>query len=78
MRIESSLDQALQQGLISRGHKLTPVNSMGVSQAIQFDRATGQFLGVYDPRVPGKAAGHNLGVGVSSANGCQRALKTGQ
>jgi gamma-glutamyltranspeptidase/glutathione hydrolase len=57
VRIESKLDSALQGALSSRGHKLTPVGSMGVSQAIWYDKASGQFLGVHDPRVPGKAAG---------------------
>jgi gamma-glutamyltranspeptidase/glutathione hydrolase len=57
VRIETKLDESLQQALTSRGHKLTPVASMGVSQAIEFDRTTGKFLGLHDPRVPGKAAG---------------------
>ena len=57
VRIESKLDGSLQSALTSRGHKLTPVGSMGVSQAIWYDKASGQFLGVHDPRVPGKAAG---------------------
>jgi gamma-glutamyltranspeptidase/glutathione hydrolase len=57
VRIESSLDPALQQALTSRGHKLTPVTNMGVSQGIIFDAATGQFIGAHDPRVPGRAAG---------------------
>jgi gamma-glutamyltranspeptidase/glutathione hydrolase len=56
-RIETKLDESLQKALTSRGHELTPVASMGVTQAIELDRATGQFLGVHDPRVPGKAAG---------------------
>jgi gamma-glutamyltranspeptidase/glutathione hydrolase len=57
VRIESRLDPALQAALTARGHKLTPVGNMGVSQAIWFDKTSGQFLGVHDPRVPGKAAG---------------------
>jgi len=57
VRIESRLDESIQKGLTSRGHKLTPVANMGVSQAIEFDRASGQFIGVHDPRIPGKAAG---------------------
>jgi gamma-glutamyltranspeptidase/glutathione hydrolase len=57
VRVESRLDAGLQQALTSRGHMLTPVNNMGVSQAIEFDRASKQFIGVHDPRVPGKAAG---------------------
>jgi gamma-glutamyltranspeptidase/glutathione hydrolase len=57
LRIESRLDDSLQKALTSRGHKLTPVGSMGVSQAIEFNPATKQFLGLPDPRVPGLAAG---------------------
>jgi gamma-glutamyltranspeptidase/glutathione hydrolase len=57
VRIESKLPATLQQALTSRGHKLTPVGNMGVSQAIEWDAAGGMFLGMHDPRVPGKAAG---------------------
>ncbi|HEY2414921.1 MAG TPA: gamma-glutamyltransferase [Pirellulaceae bacterium] len=57
VRIETKLDESLQKALTSRGHELTPVASMGVTQAIELDRATGKFLGVHDPRVPGKVAG---------------------
>jgi gamma-glutamyltranspeptidase/glutathione hydrolase len=57
VRIESRLDDSLQKALASRGHKLTPIANMGVTQAIEFDRTTGQFLGLHDPRIPGKAAG---------------------
>src|SRR5207248_4488222 len=37
VRIESRLDDSLQKALISRGHKLTPIANMGVTQAIEFD-----------------------------------------
>jgi gamma-glutamyltranspeptidase/glutathione hydrolase len=57
VRIEATLDESLQKALTSRGHKLTPVANMGVTQAIEFDHSTSQFLGAHDPRVPGKAAG---------------------
>jgi gamma-glutamyltranspeptidase/glutathione hydrolase len=57
VRIESKLEESLQKALTSRGHKLTPVASMGVTQAIELDRATGKFFGLHDPRVPGKAEG---------------------
>jgi gamma-glutamyltranspeptidase/glutathione hydrolase len=57
VRVETRLELALESALIRHGHKLTPVGSMGVTQGIEFDRASGQFLGVHDPRVPGKAAG---------------------
>ena len=57
VRIESKLSGELQSDLVGRGHRLKKINSMGVTQAIAFDRETGQFIGVFDPRVPGKAAG---------------------
>ncbi len=57
VRMESRLPERLQDSLTGRGHKLKEVRSMGVSQAIVRDPASGQFLGVHDPRVPGKAAG---------------------
>ena len=57
VRIESRLSDALQKALTSRGHQLTPIANMGVTQAVGFDPATGQFLGAHDPRIPGKAAG---------------------
>jgi gamma-glutamyltranspeptidase/glutathione hydrolase len=57
VRIESGVPEELQNALTSRGHKLNETRSIGVSQAIAFDKSSGQFLGVHDPRVPGKAAG---------------------
>jgi gamma-glutamyltranspeptidase/glutathione hydrolase len=57
VRHESRLDESLAAGLAKRGHKLKPVEKMGVSQAIQYDPVTKTFLGVHDPRVPGLAAG---------------------
>src|SRR5207253_3286510 len=57
VRIESRLDDNLQKSLTDRGHKLTPIANMGVTQAILFDRTSGQFLGLADPRIPGQAAG---------------------
>jgi gamma-glutamyltranspeptidase/glutathione hydrolase len=57
VRFENGLVGATEAALAGRGHVLTPVRRMGVSQAIELDRSSGQFLGVHDPRVPGKAAG---------------------
>jgi gamma-glutamyltranspeptidase / glutathione hydrolase len=57
VRIESRYPETLQYSLTERGHKLKEVRNMGVSQAIARDPASGQFIGVHDPRVPGKAAG---------------------
>lgn len=57
LRVENGLDDAIRQGLAARGHSLTPVVRMGVCQAIFFDIESKSFLGVHDPRTPGKAAG---------------------
>ena len=57
VRLESRLGDSIQKALTSRGHKLTPISNMGVSQAIQFDPSTKSFFGLPDPRIPGKAAG---------------------
>lgn len=57
VRIESQLGSAFQNALTKRGHKLTTVKGMGVSQVIAFDQESGLFYGMHDPRVPGKAAG---------------------
>jgi gamma-glutamyltranspeptidase/glutathione hydrolase len=57
VRIESRYPETLQSSLTARGHKLKEVRNMGVSQAIAREPATSQFIGVHDPRVPGKAAG---------------------
>jgi len=57
MRIESRLPADLKESLKHRGHKLNEVKNMGVSQAIVFDPATKQFIGVFDPRISGKASG---------------------
>jgi gamma-glutamyltranspeptidase/glutathione hydrolase len=58
LRVENRLSAEIQQALTDRGHKLTPTTAqIGVTQAIEFDRASGQFRGLADPRVPGKAAG---------------------
>jgi gamma-glutamyltranspeptidase/glutathione hydrolase len=57
LRVEAGLDEDLLAGLTARGHTLKRVGSMGVSQGITLDRATGEFTGVSDPRVHGQAAG---------------------
>lgn len=57
VRIEARLPAEIQKSLNDRGHMLNDVKNMGVTQAIMFDPKTGQFLGVHDPRIPGKAAG---------------------
>ncbi|MCI0357448.1 MAG: gamma-glutamyltransferase [Planctomycetaceae bacterium] len=57
VRVESRLADDLKQSLVDRGHRLKVIANMGVSQAIMFDPATKVFVGVHDPRIPGKAAG---------------------
>ncbi|MFA6563674.1 MAG: gamma-glutamyltransferase [Verrucomicrobiia bacterium] len=56
VRIERTLPAAARAELRRRGHALTEVGSLGVSQAVARDPATGRFSGAHDPRVPGKAA----------------------
>jgi len=58
LRVENKMSAEIQKSLAERGHKLTVTTAqIGVSQAIELDRKTGKFLGLHDPRVPGKAAG---------------------
>ena len=58
LRIENRMDDQVKKALETRGHKLTiTAAQIGVTQAIEFDKASGQFRGLADPRVPGKAAG---------------------
>ena len=58
LRVESRLDKSVQESLTGRGHKLTVTTAnIGVTQAIEFDKSSGLFRGLADPRVPGKAAG---------------------
>lgn len=57
LRVENGLEETIRQGLASRGHRLTPVARMGVCQSILFNPDKKEFLGVHDPRTPGKAAG---------------------
>ncbi|MBI5818216.1 MAG: gamma-glutamyltransferase [Verrucomicrobia bacterium] len=56
VRVERALASAVRDELRRRGHKLTEVNTLGVSQAVARDPATGRFSGAHDPRVAGKAA----------------------
>lgn len=57
VRVESTLDPTIVAGLQARGHAIQSVGGMGVTQAIGYDPSTRTFVGVHDPRVPGKAAG---------------------
>ncbi len=53
---EDTLPQRIQARLAERGHELERLEAAGVMQAIMVN-AQGQFIGVHDPRVPGRAAG---------------------
>ncbi|MEX2169297.1 MAG: gamma-glutamyltransferase [Pirellulales bacterium] len=55
--IEAKLDADVRSGLLDRGHKLEELDAGGVTQAIRWLPEERFFLGVHDPRVPGKAAG---------------------
>jgi gamma-glutamyltranspeptidase/glutathione hydrolase len=58
LRVESKMDAGVQKALSARGHQLTVTTAqIGVTQAIEYDRTSGLFRGLSDPRVPGKAAG---------------------
>jgi gamma-glutamyltranspeptidase/glutathione hydrolase len=53
--LEKSFPASAREPLQKRGHEIRERDSMGVTQAIVFQ--DGMFLGIHDPRVPGKAAG---------------------
>ena len=55
LRIERSVPAAAREELQRRGHQLTVVSEIGVSQAV--GRSTEGFTGAHDPRVDGKAGG---------------------
>ncbi len=57
VKVERALPAAVRDELRRRGHKLTEVGTLGVSQAVARDPVTHQFTGAHDPRVAGKAAG---------------------
>ena len=52
--LESTVPQEIVDGLQNLGHKIEKVDASGVAQGI-FKNATGELVGVHDPRVPGKA-----------------------
>jgi gamma-glutamyltranspeptidase/glutathione hydrolase len=57
LRVEEGLAAEIFKGLEARGHKLKPVARIGVTQLVRWDARAEEFIGVHDPRVPGKAAG---------------------
>lgn len=56
LSLEPAADESLVAGLTRRGHALKR-RQLGVTQAIAWSQDDGQFIGVHDPRVPGKASG---------------------
>lgn len=57
LMVEDNFDQDLIEQLNRRGHQIQKLKYVGVTQAIAFDAEEGQFVGVHDPGVNGKAAG---------------------
>lgn len=57
LSIEAKLNAEVRAGLLDRGHRLEELDTGGVTQAIRWLPEKMVFLGVHDPRVPGKAAG---------------------
>ena len=55
--LETGFPPDVQDKLEKMGHQVRVSNRAGVSQAIFFDADKSRFIGVHDPRVPGKAAG---------------------
>lgn len=55
--VESSMPFGEIAPLLNKGHRFTAVGAAGVTQAIVFDQANDRFVGVSDPRIPGKALG---------------------
>jgi gamma-glutamyltranspeptidase/glutathione hydrolase len=57
LMVEDNFDANLIEQLKKRGHEIQKLKYMGVTQAIAYDAQEGQFIGVHDPGVKGKAAG---------------------
>lgn len=55
LTVEKKMPEEIVKQLEAKGHKIDPIDSGAVAQAIEIDDK-GQFVGVHDPRVPGKAA----------------------
>jgi gamma-glutamyltranspeptidase/glutathione hydrolase len=54
---EASFPERIRTRLIEMGHRVAVEPAFGATQAIRYDRQIDRFVGVHDPRVPGKAAG---------------------
>ncbi len=57
LRVERSMEDGVQDSLKAKGHELDLAGSIGITQAISFDRESGSFTGVADPRTTGSAQG---------------------
>jgi gamma-glutamyltranspeptidase/glutathione hydrolase len=55
LTIEEKMPKEIVEQLKAKGHKIDEIDSGAVAQAIEIDDK-GHFVGVHDPRVPGKAA----------------------
>ena len=55
--VERTMARDLVDELKAIGHRVELRSSVGISQAISYDVQRKQFIGVHDPRTPGKAAG---------------------
>jgi len=59
LTVEKKMPKEIVEQLAAKGHKIDEIDSGAVAQAIEIDDK-GQFIGVHDPRVPGKAASGKL------------------
>ena len=57
LKIEKKAGETVMRELERRGHKVVPVNSLGVAQAVAVAPTGKGFVGAHDPRVNGKAMG---------------------
>jgi gamma-glutamyltranspeptidase/glutathione hydrolase len=55
LTVEEKMPKEIIEALKAKGHEIDLIDSGAVAQAIEIDEK-GQFVGVHDPRVPGKAA----------------------
>jgi len=57
LKIERKFGASVLKELERRGHRIVPVDALGVAQAMSLDLTSEKFHGVSDPRLAGKAAG---------------------
>ena len=56
--MEPGYEPELVDQLQRRGHRIQASSRLGVTQAIALDADGKTLLGIFDPRVPGAAAGY--------------------